>query len=109
MTRAAAAPFDKLCKAMGIPAPVAEFRFHPTRKWRADFAWPDAKVLLEVEGGIFIQGRHSRGTGMQKDMEKYNNAALLGYRVLRCTPKTLTDPATFEMLRAALERFEGGR
>lgn len=33
------------------PEFVREHRFHPTRRWRFDFAWPDEKVALEVEGG----------------------------------------------------------
>ncbi len=65
---------------------VAEFKFHPTRKWRADFAIPGAKILIEVDGGVFSGGRHTRGAGFIKDQEKLNAAACLGYRVLRFTP-----------------------
>jgi very-short-patch-repair endonuclease len=64
-----------------------EFKFHPIRKWRADFAFPQHKLLAEVEGGFWIAGRHSRGGGGEKDMEKYNTAAIMGYAVLRFTPK----------------------
>ena len=94
--------FPKLCVAQGLPAPVAEYTFHETRKWRFDWAWPDNRVALEVEGGIWTGGRHSRGAGMLKDIEKYNAAALAGWRVLRVTPTTLTSPATFAMLKEAL-------
>lgn len=66
-----------------IAEPVREHRFHPTRRWRFDFAWPEAKLAVEVEGGIFVTGRHSRGAGMLADMEKYAEATLLGWRVLR--------------------------
>jgi hypothetical protein len=72
--------------ALGLPPPIPEFRFSPPRKWRFDWAWPDRKVAVEQEGGIWIRGRHSRGVGMLKDMEKYNRAALLGWRVFRFTP-----------------------
>lgn len=60
-----------------------EYRFHPTRKWRADFLISNTRILIEVEGGIWSQGRHTRGTGYIGDMEKYNAAAILGFQVLR--------------------------
>jgi len=69
-------------KAQRLPF-EREYRFHPTRKWRFDFADPQRKIAVEVEGGIFTNGRHSRGAGMRADMEKYNAAAMLGWRVLR--------------------------
>ena len=69
-----------------IPSPTAEFKFHPIRKWRADYCWQDAMLIVELEGGVFIAGRHSRGLGMIKDMEKYNAAIELGYVVLRYSP-----------------------
>lgn len=60
-----------------------EYKFHPTRKWRADFLISDTKILIEVEGGIWSGGRHTRGAGYIGDMEKYNAAAILGFQVLR--------------------------
>lgn len=64
-----------------------EYRFHPERKWRFDLAWPQDHVMLacEIEGGIWTNGRHTRGSGFQKDCEKYNEAALLDWTVLRMT------------------------
>ncbi len=64
-----------------------EFRFHPTRRWRADFALPKEEpiVLVEVEGGSWVSGRHTRGVGFEADCMKYNAAVLLGYAVLRFT------------------------
>ena len=59
-----------------------EFKFHPDRKWRADFHIVGHKLLVEVEGGIWSGGRHTRGKGYIGDMEKYNAAVGLGYRVL---------------------------
>jgi very-short-patch-repair endonuclease len=61
-----------------------EKRFHPTRRWRFDFVVLGIdKVAIEVEGGIFSKGRHTRGSGYIGDMEKYNEAALMGWKVLR--------------------------
>ena len=82
-------------KSQGIPAPVPEHRFHDERKWRFDFAWPDQKVYLECDGGIWIKGGHNRGAQMKKDWEKRNNASMLGWRGIWCEPK---DVMTFSMI-----------
>jgi len=66
--------------------PVAEYKFHPTRKWRFDWAFVDEKIAVEQEGAIWVQGRHTRGSGFVKDMEKYNEAARLGWRIFRFQP-----------------------
>lgn len=63
--------------------PVREYRFHPSRKWRFDYAFPEHKLAIEIEGGVWTGGRHTRGSGFVKDLEKYNQAVLLGWRVLR--------------------------
>lgn len=60
-----------------------EYKFHPKRKWRADFHIVGKKILVEVEGGIWSNGRHTRGKGYIGDMEKYNAAVVMGYQVLR--------------------------
>jgi very-short-patch-repair endonuclease len=72
-------------RAAKIPEPMREYRFDPKRRWRADFAWPELMLLVEVEGGHWVGGRHSRGSGFDKDAEKYNEAALAGWTVIRVT------------------------
>ena len=62
---------------------VREHRFHPSRRWRFDFAWVEHRVALEVEGSVWARGRHTRGKGYLSDIEKYNEATLLGWKVLR--------------------------
>lgn len=62
---------------------IQEFYFHPERQWRADFHITGTKILVEIEGGIWTGGRHTRGKGFIHDMEKYNAATVLGYQVLR--------------------------
>ena len=94
--------FPKLCVAQGLPAPVAEFTFHETRKWRFDWAWPEQRIALECNGGIWVQGRHSRGSGLLKEHEKMNAAAVLGWKILYATPQNLNGPATFATLKEAL-------
>lgn len=88
--------------ALGVYVPVPEFRFHPARKWRFDYAWLMSKLALEVDGAIWTNGRHSRGSGVVKEHEKFNAAALLGWRILRVTPDQLTDPATARLVRDGL-------
>lgn len=66
-----------------LPAPTLEHRFHSIRKWRFDLAWPERKVAVEVDGGIWMQGRHTRGAGYERDVEKLNEAQLMGWKVLR--------------------------
>lgn len=70
--------------------PEREFRFHDTRKWRFDFAFPELKLAIEVEGGTYTNGRHTRGSGYEKDLEKYNEAVKLGWRVLRFSTGMVT-------------------
>jgi very-short-patch-repair endonuclease len=90
--------------APDAPEPEREYRFHPSRRWRFDFAWPAQRVAVECEGGVWVKGRHVRGQGFIRDCWKYSNAAALGWLVLRCTPKMLhEDGAGFvELVRQAL-------
>jgi very-short-patch-repair endonuclease len=80
----------------------AEYLFHESRRWRFDFAWPEKKIAVEVEGGVFIRGRHTRGSGFEKDAEKYNAAALRGWRVLRYTRKGVMNGAAIREIERAL-------
>lgn len=100
-------PYDFIwyCKAEGVAVPVPEHRFDEVgkRRWRFDYAWPDQKVAVEVEGGIWTSGRHTRGKGFLEDMTKYNAATAQGWRVFRVTPSSLVTLETVDMLRAALQ------
>lgn len=92
--------FALLLTAHHIPF-EQEFRFHPTRRWRADFKIGPT-LLVEVEGGVWIRGRHSRGGGMEADMEKYAAALMLGYRVLRISPKHIDNGQALAWVQALL-------
>jgi very-short-patch-repair endonuclease len=72
-------------KALGLPAPERQFKFHPTRKWAFDFCWTGLMLALEVDGATWSGGRHVRGEGVENDCEKVCAAVALGYRVLRVT------------------------
>jgi very-short-patch-repair endonuclease len=67
--------------------PVHEYRFHPVRKWRIDVAFPKHRLAIEIEGAVWCQGRHTRGSGFIADMCKYNELTLMGWSLLRFTPK----------------------
>lgn len=71
--------FERALLNVTLPAGVCEHKFHPTRRWRFDFAWPNEKLAVEIEG----RGRHQTFIGFRNDCEKYNAALLLGWRVLR--------------------------
>jgi very-short-patch-repair endonuclease len=88
-----------------LPEPVKEHRFHSQRKWRFDFAWPDYKIAVEVEGGTWKGGRHTRGAGFAKDCEKYNSAQLLGWRVYRFTSDMIDSGKAFETLEKIFVPF----
>ena len=64
--------------------------YYRGRKWRFDFAWPALMLAVECEGGTFSGGRHTRGTGFEKDAEKYGEATARGWRVLRVTQRQIT-------------------
>jgi very-short-patch-repair endonuclease len=82
---------------------LEEYRFHPTRKWRFDFAWPAQKVAVEVEGGVYGRGRHVRPAGFIADCEKYNTAAHDGWLVLRFVPRKGWIDEAVVMIVKALE------
>ena len=112
--------FRAYCRTMGLPEPVTEYRFGAIasggpgkglrsrlkgtglQDWRMDYAWPDQMVALEVEGGVYTGGRHTRGSGFVGDMAKYNAAGAMGWIVLRCQPKDLIKAATVEMVKRAM-------
>lgn len=82
--------------------PEREVKFHPTRKWRFDFAWPDKKLAVEIEGGVYSGGRHTRAKGFIADCEKYNEAAALGWTVLRFTADEVKSLKAINMTRKTL-------
>ena len=82
--------------------PEQEYKFHPTRKWKFDFCFPLHKVAVEIEGGAWSKGRHTRGSGFVKDMEKYNAATELGWKILRFSPNDLGKSATYDQIKSTI-------
>ena len=99
------APEDEFafhCRVLNV-SPVREYAFAKPRRWRFDFAWPDAMLAVEIEGGLYSNGRHSRGKGYEADMEKYNAATLKGWRILRFSPAMVTNGTAINLVLEALK------
>ncbi len=84
-----------------LPAWDREYRFSPPRKWRFDFAWPGHKLAIEVDGGLWVGGRHNRARGYITDCEKLLAAQLLGWRVVKI-PSDWLDEMPLEVVRAIM-------
>lgn len=100
-------------KHAGLPDPVREYRFHPARRWRFDFAWPDLKLAVEVEGvtyfgknknGSMKLGRHQNGKGLTEDCIKYGEAMRLGWDVYRCTQQLVNDGSALSTIEILLKQ-----
>ena len=96
------ASFARLLRAYKLPEAVREYRFDTERRWRWDFAWVDQKIAVELEGGVWSSGRHTRGAGFVADCEKHNSAQLQGWLVLRFTAEHLKDGSAIELTKTAL-------
>lgn len=76
----------------------------PERKWRFDLAWPERRLAVEVDGGIWTGGRHTSGKGYTNDCEKVNTATVEGWRVLRVVPAQIKSGQAVEWIRACMGR-----
>jgi very-short-patch-repair endonuclease len=83
-----------------------EYRFDSTRQWKFDACFPSRKIAVEVEGGIWKYGRHNRAIGYMADLEKYNSAAALGYRIFRFTWQQIGDGSAVQLLIQVLAARE---
>ena len=85
-----------------LPEAVREYKFHPKRKWKFDFAWPASMIAVEVEGAVWMEkSRHTSGKGFTDDCVKYNEAALLGWQVLRVVGSQIEDGSAIDWIRRA--------
>ena len=95
--------------ALGLPHPERQYKFHPSRKWRMDFFWKlreDCALCVEIQGGIYANGRHSRGAGYEKDMEKWNEAVLMGYDLFIFGPTHIKNGMGLEYVKRWLKKNE---
>ncbi len=96
------------CERKGYPVPLAELNFHAGRKWAFDLCWPitlmDPPTALEIEGGVWTNGRHTRGKGFLGDMEKYNEAVFDCWRLFRTTPEQIESGQAFALIDRIMKR-----
>jgi very-short-patch-repair endonuclease len=104
MSKRTLLPLTQQLRLIGLPAPTPEYRFATPRRWRFDLAWLDLRLACEIEGGVFMRGgsRHSRGAGYEKDCEKYAEALIRGWRVLRVTTGMVNDGRALTYLERIL-------
>jgi very-short-patch-repair endonuclease len=93
------------CRAEKLQ-PVREFRFHPERKWRFDFAFLQHGLAVEIEGGAWNAGRHTRGSGFEADCRKYAEAAMLGWRVMRFSTQMVMSGEAIDFVLKFVSRKE---
>ena len=88
-----------------IPSWEREYRFSKKRKFRFDFAWPEFRFAVEIQGGVWIDGAHSRGSGLNKDYEKNFWALALGWRVLYICVNQIEGGIAIEWTTTMLNRL----
>ena len=81
--------YQLMCKIFPRQLIQCQYKFHPTRKWKFDVANPFYKIAIEVNGAIWTNGRHSRGSGLVKEYEKMRAAAALHWYVFAYDPKSI--------------------
>jgi len=85
-----------------LDVPKAEYRFLKKRRFRFDFAWPDRMIAMEVEGGVWSGGRHTRGKVYSRDLENYNLVILRGWKVYRFTTQDVTSGTSISFMKNIL-------
>jgi len=86
-----------------MPPPMTEYRFHPRRRWRFDLAWPEHRVAVEIQGGIYMaKSGHNTAAGITRDCEKGNEAIVTGWKVLHVTREQIENGAAIDWIRRAL-------
>ena len=88
-------------KAMKIPF-EKEYRFHPPRRWKFDFAikWGRENIAIEIEG---MGGRHQSMKGFRLDLDKYDQAFRDGWVVYRCSAQMVKSGRALDSIMVRLE------
>jgi hypothetical protein len=90
--------------ANGITGWVREYEFaKPIRKYRADFAFPGRKLLIELNGGLHSLSGHTSAIGIQRDYDKLALATLLGFRLLYFSGSDVQCSRALQCTRAAIK------
>lgn len=95
-------------EAAGLPIPKQQYKFHSSRRWLADFCWPESRLIVEVNGGTRQASRgHTSFTGIHRDYEKGNAAQLMGYIYLEFDCEMVEDGTAIKSICDYLGRCEG--
>lgn len=73
------------------------------KDWRFDFAWPDLKLAVEVEGGGWVGGRHTRGAGFLEDLKKYGAAQRMGWTIYRTAGELIKSGEALQTIEQLIE------
>lgn len=92
---------------LDLPSPVMEYEPMVGRKFRADLAWPDHRLICEIQGGSWAGGRHTSGSGYAKDRARTNDLTCAGWRVIEIIPRHIRTGEAIAWI-AALLSDEGG-
>ena len=88
--------------AVGLTGFERQHRYAKPRKLAADFAWPESRLLVEVQGGIWGRKAHGSITGILADIDRLNAATLAGWRLLRVTPDMVKSGVALQVIERAL-------
>jgi len=113
--------FQQVCKSCGLPVPEREYKFHPTREWKLDYAWINPTVedrdyryiinlpnlAVEVQGGVWQKNKkgeysgtgHSHPMWIMRDIEKHNALTMQHIYLLQCTPADVRSGVIFTLLK----------
>ena len=95
--------FEFQLRTLGLTDYVREYQAIEGRKFRWDFCFKRARLLIEVNGQTFAKGGHSTGLGIRRDYEKNNLAQLAGWRCLMFDGDAVRSGEAVEVVRKALE------
>jgi hypothetical protein len=89
-----------------LPQVRAEYEFHPTRKWRFDYAWIKDKIALEIDGGVRGLSGHFSRLGFQSDQVKCLEADILGWRVIHANYGMIINGVAIQLIQGAFRSRE---
>ena len=97
-------------RLLRLPEPAREHHLKIPGKrnpFRLDFAWPDHRIAVEIEGGTWVRGGHNRGAGYESNCRKYNHATLQGWKLFRFTTGMVRSWEAARTVKEALENGQG--
>lgn len=94
-------------KDAGLPTPKTQYRFHSSRRWLADFCWPESRLIVEVNGMTHVASRgHTSYAGIHRDYEKANGAQAMGYRYYQFDREMVEDGTAIRLICDYLGRCD---